>query len=83
MQEKIEQIRNNAEEEITSVSSIAELENVRIKYLGKKGELTLVLRGMGSLPAEERPVVGSLVNKARDFIEEKLSQKEREIKEKL
>lgn len=83
MQEKIEQIRNNAEEEITSVSSIAELENVRIKYLGKKGELTLVLRGMGSLPAEERPIVGSLVNKARDFIEEKLSQKEREIKEKL
>lgn len=83
MQEKIEQIRNNAEEEITSVSSIAELENVRIKYLGKKGELTLVLRGMGSLPAEERPVVGSLVNKARDFIESKLSQKEKEIKEKL
>ena len=83
MQEKIEQIRNNAEEEITSVSSIAELENVRIKYLGKKGELTLVLRGMGSLPAEERPVVGSLVNEARDFIESKLSQKEREIKEKL
>lgn len=83
MQEKIEQIRNNAEEEITSVSNIAELENVRIKYLGKKGELTLVLRGMGSLPAEERPVVGSLVNKARDFIESKLSQKEKEIKEKL
>ena len=83
MQEKIEQIRNNAEEEITSVSSIAELENVRIKYLGKKGELTLVLRGMGSLPAEERPVVGSLVNEARDFIESKLSQKEKEIKEKL
>lgn len=83
MQEKIEQIRNNAEEKITSVSSIAELENVRIKYLGKKGELTLVLRGMGSLPAEERPVVGSLVNEARDFIESKLSQKEKEIKEKL
>ncbi len=83
MQEKIEQIRNTAEAEITSATSIAELENTRIKYLGKKGELTLVLRGMGSLPAEERPVVGSLVNKARDFIEEKLSQKEREIKEKL
>lgn len=83
MQEKIEQIRNTAEAEITSASSIAELENTRIKYLGKKGELTLVLRGMGSLPAEERPVVGSLVNEARDFIESKLSQKEKEIKEKL
>lgn len=83
MQEKIEQIRNTAEAEITSANSIAELENTRIKYLGKKGELTLVLRGMGSLPAEERPVVGSLVNEARDFIESKLSQKEREIKEKL
>ena len=83
MQEKIEQIRNTAEAEITSANSIAELENTRIKYLGKKGELTLVLRGMGSLPAEERPVVGSLVNEARDFIESKLSQKEKEIKEKL
>ncbi len=83
MQEKIEQIRNTAEAEITSANSIAELENTRVKYLGKKGELTLVLRGMGSLPAEERPVVGSLVNEARDFIESKLSQKEKEIKEKL
>ena len=83
MQEKIAQIRNTAEAEITSANSIAELENTRIKYLGKKGELTLVLRGMGSLPAEERPVVGSLVNEARDFIESKLSQKEKEIKEKL
>ncbi|MFR5190774.1 MAG: phenylalanine--tRNA ligase subunit alpha, partial [Clostridia bacterium] len=49
---------------------------VRVKYLGKKGELTAVLRGMGALSAEERPVVGSLVNVVRDEIEEAITERE-------
>lgn len=51
----------------------ADLEAIRIRYLGKKGELTAVLRGMGQLTAEERPVVGQLANEVREAIESELS----------
>ena len=66
MKEQIEQIRKNATEEISKVTDAKELNDIRVKYLGKKGELTAVLRGMGALSAEERPVIGSLVNVVRD-----------------
>ena len=69
MKEKLEQIRHLAEEELNKVQSIQELEQVRIKYLGKKGELTAVLRGMGNLSAEERPLVGKIANEVREAIE--------------
>ncbi len=69
MKEKIEQIRLLAEEELNKVQTIQELEQVRIKYLGKKGELTAVLRGMGNLSAEERPLVGKIANEVREAIE--------------
>lgn len=51
----------------------ADLESLRIRYLGKKGELTAVLRGMGKLTAEERPVIGQLANEVREAIETKLT----------
>lgn len=80
-------IREKARNEISTVNSLQELENMRIKFLGKKGELTPILRGMGSLPAEERPVMGQLVNEVRAAIEEliettkvSLLQKERSAK---
>ena len=50
------------------------LEEIRVKYLGKKGELTTILRGMGSLTPEERPVVGKLVNEAKSEVEAKLEE---------
>ena len=77
MQEKISQIRQKALEEIQGASDLAKLNDVRIKYLGKKGELTVILRGMGSLSPEERPVVGSLVNKVRDELENKIQEAEK------
>ena len=56
MKEKLEQIRKNAKEKISEVSNKQELNDLRVKILGKKGELTSILRGMGSLSPDERPV---------------------------
>ena len=69
MKEQIEQIKVNALKEIEQAKDLKELNEVNVKYLGKKGELTAVLRGMGALSAEERPVIGSLVNVVRDEIQ--------------
>lgn len=81
MKEQILTIQENATKEIGEAESLQELDSVRVKYLGKKGELTSVLRGMGALSAEERPIIGSLVNKVRDEIEELISEKESNFKQ--
>ena len=81
MKEQIEQIRQNAMKEIESVRDEKELNDIRVKYLGKKGELTALLRGMGALSAEERPIVGSLVNQVRDELETKIAEKEEAYKQ--
>ena len=68
-----EKLRKIAEEAAAAISeSGADLEALRIKYLGKKGELTAVLRGMGALSPEERPVIGQLANEVRSAIEASL-----------
>lgn len=72
MKEQLINIKAQVEKELVAVPSIPELENIRVKYLGKKGELTSVLRGMGALTAEERPVIGQLANDVRAFLENKL-----------
>ncbi len=59
----------------------ADLEQIRVRYLGKKGELTAVLRGMGSLSAEERPVIGQLANEVRANIEEAIAKRAEKMKE--
>ena len=59
MKEKIEQIKKDALTQIESAKDAKELNEVRVKYLGKKGELTLILRSMGGLSPEERPIIGS------------------------
>lgn len=76
MKEQLEQIRTNATSEIEQAQDAKSLDEVRVKYLGKKGELTAVLRGMGALSPEERPVIGSLVNQIRDELEAKIKQGE-------
>ncbi len=76
MKEEIENIRNNAVKEIEIASDAKELELLRVKYLGKKGELTAILRGMGGLSPEERPVVGGLVNVVKAELEEIIGKKE-------
>ena len=69
MREKLEKIREVALNDLKAAISGAELETIRVKYLGKKGELTAILRGMGGLSEEERPLIGKLVNEVRESVE--------------
>jgi len=75
MKETLEKLKIAALSELESVQDKAELENVRIKYSGKKGELTAILKGMGKLSAEERPIVGQIANEVRFAIEEKYNER--------
>ena len=75
MKEKLEQIQEVALNAINSASNLKELEDLRVQYLGKKGELTAVLRGMKDLSAEERPVVGQIANEVREALETALADK--------
>lgn len=76
MKEQISKIKEKALEAIQKAKNAKELDEVRVKYLGKKGELTVILRGMGGLSPEERPVIGSLVNQVRDELENKIEESE-------
>lgn len=81
MKEKLEALREQALRELEDLHTPKDLEEFRIRVMGKKGSLTEVLRGMGSLPAEERPKVGQLVNQLRSELETVLAQRETEIQE--
>ncbi|SFI80706.1 phenylalanine--tRNA ligase subunit alpha [Thermoflavimicrobium dichotomicum] len=81
MQERLKELRKMAEAKIKSAHDLETLKELKIKFLGKKGELTSVLRGMGSLSPEERPVVGALANEIRNRLEELISSKEGELEE--
>lgn len=80
MKEQIAKIKENAKSEIENAKDLQTLNDVRVKYLGKKGELTAVLRGMGGLTPEERPVIGALVNEVRDYIEQTIIEDEKRLK---
>ena len=82
MKEEIIKIEKKAIKEVELSQDIKTLEETKVKYLGKKGELTAILRGMGALSTEERPVIGSLVNEVREKIETVFNQKEEELKNK-
>ena len=75
MKDLLNKIKADAETRLETIDSEEELEKFRVEYLGKKGALTQVLRGMGSLSAEERPIIGQLANEIRSSIEEKISAK--------
>ena len=81
MKQAIENIRQQSILEIENSKDLKELNDIRVKYLGKKGELTSVLRGMGGLSAEERPIIGSLVNVVKNELEELISGKEEQFKQ--
>lgn len=82
MKEKIAEIEKQSIQEIENCTTQKELNELKVKYLGKKGELTTVLRGMGALSPEERPVIGSLVNQVRDKLNELFTEKEEAFKKK-
>jgi len=87
MKDKIEEIRTEAEDELSEARNEGEVEKIRIRYLGKKGRLTSVLKNLKDLPKEERPLIGNLSNKLKKELETKISdavlkfvQKQREDK---
>ena len=69
MKEKLQSIREEALKQIHSADMPEKLNDVRVRFLGKKGELTAVLKGMKDVAAEERPKVGQMVNEVRQEIE--------------
>ena len=85
MKEKLNGILNEA---LSAIAAGEDLEQIRVRYLGKKGELTAVLRGMGALSPEERPIVGQMANEVRAKIEEAIADaskvaKQKELEKKL
>ena len=79
MKQQLESIWEQALAALEEASTPAALEELRVKLLGKKGELTAVLKQMGKLSAEERPVMGQMANSVRSAIEEKLEQRKQTI----
>ena len=69
MKAQLEKIKAAAEEAISSAADSRAIEEIRVRYLGKKGEITAILKQMGGLSAEERPIMGQLANEVRSYIE--------------
>ncbi|MEG0480728.1 MAG: phenylalanine--tRNA ligase subunit alpha [Clostridium sp.] len=82
MKDQLNQIQNDAIAEINASENSQSIEEIRVKYLGKKGLLTGILRGMGKLSAEERPLVGKIANDVREAIESSLETAIKSIKDK-
>ncbi|MPQ42631.1 phenylalanine--tRNA ligase subunit alpha [Clostridium tarantellae] len=82
MQEKLNEIKEAALIELKAAKDSNTIDNIKVKYLGKKGELTTILRGMGALSKEERPIIGKLANEVRTEIETALEEISNEIKTK-
>ena len=79
MKQQLEQIKLQAIQLLKEASTPAALEELRVRFLGKKGELTAVLKQMGSLSAEERPVMGQIANSVRAIIEQELEERKTAI----
>ncbi len=79
MKQQLENIKNETLIAINSASDLSVLEDIRIKVLGKKGEITAILKQMGKLSAEERPIMGALANDVRFAVEEAIDLKLIEI----
>ena len=80
MQEKLNQILEEAKKQIEAAASQSETEEIRVRFLGKKGELTAILRGMGKLSPEERKTTGQAANSVRAEIEQFLEEKTDQVK---
>lgn len=80
MKQSLEKIQQSVKSELLECSSLKELEALRVKFLGKKGELTSILKQMGKLSPEERPLMGQLANQVREEVGNALSNRVKEIK---
>ena len=82
MKQQLEAIRKAALDAISDAGKTEDLEALRVRYLGKKGELTAVLKQMGKLSAEERPVIGQMANEVRAKLESGIEEKTKELADK-
>ena len=83
MKEKLLGIKDESMKLLNEVNTIKEIDEFKVKYLGKKGELTQILKGMKDLSNEERPVMGALANEVREDIEKSIEEKKNEINNKI
>ena len=79
MKEKLQKIREEAVRQIEEAKELNALNDVRVSVLGKKGELTAVLKGMKDVKPEDRPMVGQLVNETREAIERTLEETKKKL----
>jgi len=82
MKAQLEAIRIKGEQALSNAQSLEDLENIRIEFLGKKGEMTAILKQMGTLSAEERPAMGQLANQVRSFLETELEKAKQQLSSK-
>lgn len=81
MKEQLEQIKLTAISAMEEAADTVELDNLRVRFLGKKGELTAILKQMGKLSPEERPIMGQIANDVRAALEEKIESRKAELEE--
>lgn len=79
MKAALEAIAKSAAAELEQAGDLKDIDAIRVKYLGKKGELTAILKQMGKLSAEERPVIGQLANQVREEIEQEITQRKSDL----
>lgn len=80
MKKQLEGIRDKAVRALSEAKLQQDIESLRVKFLGKKGELTSILKQMGKLSAEDRPVIGQMANEVRSFIESNIEKRVSELK---
>ena len=80
MKEQLKAIEARAKEELSKAVDLKALDDIRVRFLGKKGEITGILKQMGKLSAEERPVIGQLANSVRADIEEAIAGAQNKLK---
>jgi phenylalanyl-tRNA synthetase alpha chain len=83
MQDQLNQIKKDFQDYLKNVDDLKALDEARVKFLGKKGELTSVMKGMGKLSKEMRPVIGKLANEVREEIEHGLSQQKEALENEM
>lgn len=81
MRDRLYSLREEVQAALSAVNSLEDLNRIRVEYLGKKGKLTAILRGMGTIPKEERPAIGQLANEIRVYLEKKIAEKESELQD--
>ena len=83
MEKKITEFLEKAKQELATCNALKPLNDLRVKFLGKQGELTAFLRSMKDVPNEDKPKIGQLINKARQEVEEKINELQRKLEEKV